>query len=340
MARPDRFSTSGRTGASSAQRYGTTHQEFEVQPDVEEALDASLAAFDEPFADDSLVPTHYICKLARQHVTVAMTGLGGDENFAGYERYLGFQMSGLVDRAPLRQLARIARPLVGRLREQSSGHYRINHLKRFLEASDLPPARRWQRYAAIFDAQQRRRLYRPEIAKEVDFEATDRAGWVHYEAAAASHPLDRALYQDVKMYLPDDILALTDRVGMWHSLELRVPFVDHTLMEFCARLPIALKLRRGQKKRLLRRAAVPYLPSGVLNHRKQGFASPMAMWLRTSLRGFAAATLSPETVDRIGVLSSGEVTAKIEAHQQRRELNDKPLFAMLAFQRWWEKTQA
>jgi asparagine synthase (glutamine-hydrolysing) len=320
-----------------SERYGTAHRQFEVQPAVEEALDVAVEAFDEPFADDSLIPTHHICQLARQHVTVALTGLGGDENFAGYERHLGFQLSTLTDRAPWRQLASAARPLVHSLREPRGGNYRINHAKRFFEASSLSPAFRWQSYQAIAPQAQRRAMYRPEVAAAIDFDAVDRMGRQYFEEAPAADPLDRALYQDLKFYLPDDILALTDRVGMWHSLELRVPFIDHTLVEFCARIPPALKIVRGEKKHLLREAARPLLPASVLNHRKQGFASPMAMWLRGSLKEFVGGALRPSEIERSGVLMPAAVQSQLAAHDERRSLNDKQIFAFLMFQRWWAR---
>jgi asparagine synthase (glutamine-hydrolysing) len=320
-----------------SERYSTAHQQFEVQPAVEEALDVALDAFDEPFADDSVIPTHHICQLARKHVTVALTGLGGDENFAGYERHLGFQLSTLTDRAPWRQLARAARPVVRSLREPRGGNYRINHAKRFFEASSLAPASRWQSYQAIAPQAQRRAMYRPEIASAIDFDAVDRMGRQYFEDAPAIDPLDRALYQDLKCYLPDDILALTDRVGMWHSLELRVPFIDHTLVEFCARIPPDLKIVRGQKKHLLREAARPLLPASVLNHRKQGFASPMAAWLRGSLKEFVGKALRPSEIERSGVLVPAAVQGQLEAHDDRRALNDKQIFAVLMFQRWWTR---
>ncbi len=315
-------------------RYRTAHRQFEVQPDVEEAMDVALEAFDEPFADDSLIPTHHICRLARQEVTVALTGLGGDENFAGYERHLGFQLSTMTERTPWRQLARAARPVVGALREPRGGHSRINHAKRFLEAAGLPPARRWQSYQAIASQDQRRGLYLPEIAADIDFDGVDAMGRVYFERATGDDPLDRALYQDLKFYLPDDILALTDRVGMWHSLELRVPFVDHTIVEFCAGIPSSLKLARGEKKHLLRQAARPLVPAAVLDHRKQGFGSPMAAWLRGALDGFVRASLSPSAIKRSGVLMPVEVARRVAAHTERRALNDKQIFTMLMFERW------
>jgi asparagine synthase (glutamine-hydrolysing) len=315
-------------------RYGTNHREFEVQPRVAEAVDVAVDAFDEPFADDSLIPTHHICALARRHVTVALTGLGGDEAFAGYERYLGFQLSLAASQFPWRLMLRAAAPLVNALREEGGGHYRVNHLKRFVAAAELPAAQRWQRYQALFPAGVRRSLYRPAIASRIDFEAVDRAGHRYYDGCGAAEPLDRALYQDIKMYLPDDILALTDRVGMWHSLELRVPFIDHTLLEFCARIPTSLKLRRTEKKYLLREASRPLIPESVLRHRKQGFASPMAIWLRGGLRDFVESHLSNDALGKVGVLDATVARGLFQAHQDRRSLNDKQVFALLMFQRW------
>src|SRR6185295_794201 len=139
-----------------SERYRTNHREFEVLPQVEQAVDTAIDAFDEPFADDSLIPTHHICELARKHVTVALTGLGGDEAFAGYERYLGFKYSVAAAQAPWRWLIRAASPIVNALREESGGHYRVNHLKRFVAAADLPPAERWQRYHSMMPVSQRR----------------------------------------------------------------------------------------------------------------------------------------------------------------------------------------
>jgi asparagine synthase (glutamine-hydrolysing) len=318
-------------------RYGTAHQQFEVQPAVEEALDVALDAFDEPFADDSLIPTHHICRLAREHVTVALTGLGGDENFAGYERHLGFQLSTLLDRAPWRQMLRAAAPVVRTLRESRNGHNRINHVKRFVEAASLGLGDRWQRYQATAPQAERRALYQPEILAEIDFDGVDRMGRQYFDRASDAEPLDRALYQDLKFYLPDDILALTDRVGMWHSLELRVPFVDHTLVEFCAKIPASLKLARGQKKHLLREASKPLLPKSIMDHRKQGFGSPMAMWLHGSLNGFVKSSLHPDAIERSGVLVPAQVQRQLTAHQERRSLNDKQIFSVLMFERWWKK---
>jgi asparagine synthase (glutamine-hydrolysing) len=243
-------------------------------------------------------------------------------------------LSTLAEAAPWRQLAAAGRPLVELLREPRGGHAAIGRAKRFLRAAGLPRAQRWQRYLALADRAERRALYSPEIAANIDFDEVDRMGRQYFETAPAVDPLDRALYQDLKFYLPDDILALTDRMGMWHSLELRVPFLDHPFVEFCARIPSSLKIRRGEKKHLLRRAARPLLPAAVLDHRKQGFNSPMASWLRGSLRALAP---GGGTATASGVLVPAEIERRIAAHHARRARNEKQIFSVLMFERWWQR---
>lgn len=319
-----------------SERYGTQHTESEVMPRIERALKQGIAAFDEPFADDSLIPTYHICAEAKKAVTVIMTGLGGDENFAGYERYLGFRYSSYYSRLPRFLRSGVIAPLINALKEEKSGHYRVNHLKRFVAAGALDSARRWQSYLCVRPQEERRRMYTPEIASQIDFDRVDALGWEHFERLEEGDDLDRALYQDMNMYLPEDILALSDRVGMHHSLELRVPLVDHKLVEFCARIPGNLKIRRTEKKYLLREASRDLVPPSVLNHRKQGFASPMAAWLRGDLQPMVADLLSRERIDGSGLFSGAFVSDAVNDHMARRKLNDKLLFALLAFQTWWE----
>ena len=334
VERPGAFSTSVRSRARSASDTRPTTGSSKSCPRVAEAVDVALEAFDEPFADDSLIPTHHICALARRHVTVALTGLGGDEAFAGYERYLGFRLSQTASQFPWQLMLRAAAPLVNSLREEGGGHYRVNHLKRFVAAAELPPAERWQRYQALFPADFRRTLYRPAIASQIDFEAVDQAGRRYYDQCDATDPLDRALYQDIKMYLPDDILALTDRVGMWHSLELRVPFIDHTLLEFCARIPSKLKLRRGEKKYLLREASRSLILRIGAESSQAGIC--IADGDLVARRPARLRRIAPveEALGQVGVLDATVARSLFQAHQDRRSLNDKQVFALLMFQRW------
>ena len=144
-------------------------------------------------------------------------------------------------------------------------------------------------------------------------------------------------YQDIKTYLPEDILALTDRIGMRHSMELRVPFTDHVLMELCATIPAEMKMKQMRKKAMLKSIAAAKLPQPVLNHRKQGFAAPMAQWLKTDLKSFSDDLLSGEGKSNEGILRKSEIREMIADHMQGRELNDKRIFALIMFQRWCER---
>jgi asparagine synthase (glutamine-hydrolysing) len=320
-----------------AKRYGCVHREVEVSPRIDEAIDAAVFAFDEPFADDSLIPTYHICDVAKEDVIVVLTGLGGDENFAGYERYLGFWLSRFFGKVPRIMWDYGIAPLVGLLKEQKGGHYQINHLKRFVAGGGLPPGKRYQSYIRTLSPELRRELYLPEISSKIDFDYVEGLGSIHFERLEDGDFLDRALYQDLCMYLPDDILALSDRIGMHHSLELRVPFVDHKLVEFCARIPSKLKLNRGEKKYLLKKVASKFLPDSVVSHRKQGFCTPMASWLRSDLRSVVDSELSREKILNGDIFNQRFIANRLSSHNNRQELNDKLIFSLLVFQKWFNR---
>jgi asparagine synthase (glutamine-hydrolysing) len=315
-------------------RFGTQHTEFEVQPRPDDIIDDIVEAFDEPFADDSVIPTYYLCRETSKKVKVALSGLGGDELFAGYERYLGLVLSTSYDRIPGFVKSSIIEPVVNRLPELKNGNYTVNHLKRFVRSAKFPPAERYQDYVSIFPGAERRSLL-PSLNESLREEDQ-----LMYFSNARMGLLDKALNQDIHTYLPEDILALSDRLSMWHSLELRVPFVDHKLVEFCAAMPASLKIRGREKKVLLRRAARGVLPNAVLDHRKQGFAAPMAAWLRGDLKEYVADSLSVSAVARHGFLDANYVQTVLEDHWNRRELNDRKIFSILMFQRWLDSALA
>lgn len=320
-----------------AERYGADYHEFEVHPKLEEILDFVIESFDEPFADDSVIPSYYICKLAKERVTVALTGLGGDELFGGYERYLGLTLSHFYEKIPSLITKGVIQRLVGGIPEQQSGHYLINHLKRFVRSADADPASRYQRYMSVLDDTGRERFYSERVQKEIKAAQTERLGTKYFNALDTDQILDQALYQDFKMYLPDDILALSDRLSMHHSLELRVPFVDHKLVEFCATIPSSLKIRFFKKKYLLKKIAKPFLPSEVIDHRKQGFASPMASWLRNDLRGYSLELLSEAALRKHGFFKNDYIQKLLEDHMIRKESHDKLIFSLIVFQKWFQK---
>jgi len=180
-------------------------------------------------------------------------------------------------------------------------------------------------------------LFAPRVADQINFEATDRIITDPYERCDAPDDLSRALYVDIKTYLPEDILSLSDRLSMWHSLEVRVPLVDHLLVELSARLPARYKLDWRRKKILLKQLAARHLPAKIVGHRKQGFESPMAAWLRTDLADYARDILGPSRLDKAGLFDGGYVAAKLEEHLTGRQKNNKLLFSLIMFQEWYER---
>jgi asparagine synthase (glutamine-hydrolysing) len=321
-----------------AARYGCDFHEYVVQPDFREIVGEIVDAFDEPFADDSVIPSYYVSQFTRRSVKVAMSGLGGDELFAGYERYSGVLLSQYYSRLVPGPLHRqLIQPLIQRLPEPSHGGDRMDHAKRFAKAVLQSPAKRYLGFVSTLDSQERHGLYTRETAGQIDFDATDRIITEPFERCAAPDDLTRALYVDMKTYLPEDVLALSDRLSMWHSLEVRVPLVDHELVELSARLPTSYKLEWCRKKILLKRIAARHLPAEITDHRKQGFESPMAAWLRTDLADYARNILGRGRLGNTGLFDMNYVSGKLEEHLAGRHKNNKLLFSLMMFQEWLER---
>lgn len=321
-----------------AEQYGTEHHEYEVLPTIESLLDGIVTSFDEPFADDSTIPSYYVCKMARRNVTVALSGLGGDEAFAGYERYLGFRLGQFYNRIPgLIREGLIAR-FVERLPETASGSYRINHLKRFVRSSSGDAAHQYLGFVSKLPERYKNQFF-SESGKRYQevFGAAEQRFLDIFNADNAEDPINKVFYSDIKTYLPDDILACTDRMSMWNSLEVRAPFVDHQLLEYCARIPPALKMKWFRKKYLLKKGAAPLLPTEVLDHRKQGFVGPMTRWLQTDLKDFTLSTLSRDNLSKHGMFNQNMIETILQDHFSRKEINDTLIWSLLIFQTWYNR---
>ena len=314
--------------------FGTKHREFEVQPDAQRIIEDIVRAFDEPFADDSVIPSYYLSKITRENVTVSLSGLGGDEVFGGYERYLGFKLSNIYEMVPEFFREKIIRKTVETLPERMDGHYTVNHLKRFVRAACLPYGSRYFEFISMVNQNKHIDIFAEPDAMIEHFSNCRQTHLDLYGSAQAENPLDKVFYTDIKSYLPDDILALTDRVSMMHSLEVRVPFIDHKVMEFCATIPNKMKIRGKTKKYLLRRGAANYIPHEILNHRKQGFASPMTQWINSDLKEYIKEVLSKKNIERSGVLNYHKVQNILEEHFNRVEIHDKLIWSLVIFQTW------
>ncbi|MEJ7783580.1 MAG: asparagine synthase (glutamine-hydrolyzing) [Solirubrobacteraceae bacterium] len=308
-----------------AERYGTDHHELVLKVGgdrVVTLLPEIVAAFDEPFADSSALPTYLVSQLAAEHVKVALSGEGGDELFGGYHTYV----AGML--APrLAPLARIARPLVERLPSSSRRVSLDYKARRFVRAAHLPPLERHHGFKEI-------------LAPELRAELLDRMRtrtpadplepWrEHWSRTAGAEELARLQELDLNLYLPSDLLVKTDRASMAHSLEARVPFLDAHVAELALSLPTAMKVRGRKKKLLLRRAVEPLLPRAVVHGAKRGFSIPAAAWLRGELEPFAREVLhGAELVDRDVALGL------LDAHVARRDDHSRPLWGLLSLELW------
>lgn len=320
-----------------AERYSTNHREFEVTPVLDGLLDNIITSFDEPFADDATIPSYFISKMARENVKVILSGLGGDEDFCGYERYLGFQLSSIYNRVPRVLRERFIKTLVEKIPEGSSGGSRVNHIKRFVRASSAGYAERYLGFVNRLTDKYSASFFSENGGGYEDAAASARRRFMaHFDKTGVEDPLNKVFYCDIKTYLPEDILACTDRTSMHHSLEVRVPFLDHKLMEYCATIPPELKIRGLKKKYLLKKALKPLLPAEVINHKKQGFVGPMSSWIKNDLKQTVLEKLSRENIGKHGILNPETVGRILDEHFRGRENNDTLIWSLLIFQRWHE----
>jgi len=320
-------------------RYRTRHREFEVQPDPVHVLGQIVGAFDEPHADDSAVPTYHICRMAREDVSVALSGLGGDEAFAGYERYLGFSLRRIYDKIPFSIRKGVIPRIVGHIPERRDGHYTVNHLKRFVRSGFESHDLAYFGYLSILSRTIGGKLFADTERFLDNQEACRELVCGHFNSKnvdGGTDSLDRALYCDLKTYLPEDILAVTDRMSMPSSLEVRVPFLDHELLELCARIPPEMKMRRFEKKYLLKKGVKKLVPEPVIAHRKQGFVGPMTEWLKTDLKEHTRSALSPERMKRHGLFDAPTVKRVLGEHFSGVEIHDTLIWSLLVFQEWYD----
>jgi len=316
-----------------AERYGTDHHELVVSPHIADLLPKLVAAFDEPFADSSAVPTFLVSELASSQVKVVLSGEGGDELFGGYETYAAHQLAERFGPAATR-LA----PLIERLPSSSRRVSLEYRAKRFARAAALPALERHHGFKEIFSAAQCDRLL---LAQWRDPAADPLAGWRRRFEETESAPLLARLQDiDLGIYLADDLLVKTDRMSMFHSLEARVPYLDPVVAELALALPTSLKVRGLSKKRLLRRAAGPLIPPSILRARKRGFSIPAAAWLRGELAPLARELLGAERTRQQGYFEPAAVRELLDDHLARRQDYSRQLWGLMSFSLWAEQTQA
>ena len=320
-----------------SERYGTAHTEFILTfDDARAVMEDVVAATDMPFADPSALAAWHLCRLTRQHVTVALNGDGGDEMFAGYQRYWLDPLADAYARLPHVLTRKFVPWLAGLLPARGDvpveADWRAG-IARLGQAVRIPRAASLVRWGSYFSPWDRHALLRPEFeraARPADTVANYEAA---YAAAHADAPLDHSLFADVSVYLPGDLLVKADRMAMAHALEGRSPFLDSELAAFAARLPVRLKLRGRTGKYLLRKAFAHLLPKGIADQPKRGFGLPVAGWFRGPLRSFARDLLTNGRLTR-DIARPEAVEALLAAHEQGRADHGKRLYALVMLELW------
>lgn len=315
-----------------ARHFDTDHHELVVKPDAAAGLARLVWHYDQPFADSSALPTMALCEMARGCVTVALAGDGGDEIFAGYDRYRAVKLAVWPDGLP----AVVRRSLAAAASRLPPGPPKSprERVRRFAGALALAGPRRYARWTTLFDEEERRRLYSDDFAEQVAH--IDPLGLLDaaFDRSDASSVVERAMHADVQLYLPDDLLVKIDIASMAYSLEVRSPLLDHHVVEFAATLPTSLKLRGFVQKYLLKRVMKGILPDTVLRRRKMGFAVPVDHWFRGELREMAYDVLLGDRARARGYFRPGVVRRYLDEHSAGTAHHHARLWALLVLELW------
>ena len=317
-----------------ARHFRTEHHEHVVTPDAMEILDTLIWHYDEPFGDSSAVPTYYVSKLARTHVTVALSGDGGDENFAGYRRYYFDVRENKVRNAIPGPLRRPLFGLLGALYSKADYLPQIFRGKAFLSNVARTPWGAYFHSVSGINQEDKARLLNPDVRAALG--SYDSAGLFEdlYRAADGPDSLSRIQYIDFKTYLPDDILAKVDRASMAVSLEVRCPLLDHHLVEYVAGLPSALKMRGSRTKLIFKEAIRGLLPEAILDRPKMGFAVPIGSWLRQELRPLVSEYV---TAKRHDLVDTQVVQNWYGEHCSGLRDRTTALWGVLIFNMWYDR---
>ncbi|UTY56935.1 XrtA/PEP-CTERM system amidotransferase [Massilia sp. erpn] len=323
--------------AQVAQQYGTDHHVETVDTDDYGLLDTLADLYDEPYADSSAIPTYRVCELARKRVTVALSGDGGDENLAGYRRYRYAMAENRVrGRIPIG----LRKPLfgtLGRLYPKADWAPRVFRAKTTFEALSRDLVEGYFHGVSIMSDQMRQQLFTPKFRAGLQgYRAID-VMRAHADQAPTDDPLSLIQYLDMKTYLPGDILTKVDRASMAHALEVRVPLLDHKLVEWISGLPPEMKLNGSEGKYVFKKSMENYLPNDILYRRKQGFAVPLAAWFRGPLRERVRSSLLGPNLAATGIFNQAYLNEMVEQHQSGRRDYSAPIWTLLMFEAFLRK---
>ena len=320
-----------------AEHVGADHHEFIVRPDAMEVLPTLVEHYGEPYADSSAVPTYYVAKETRKHVTVALNGDGGDESFAGYQRYVAMRLTEKYRRVPSFLRESVIKETVNLIPTSPARRSMARSLKRMLEAVSRPRVDRYTHWVSVFNDETKKPLY-SDFFREQTLQA-DPAGLLGtwFTRANGIGIVDAALLTDQMTYLPNDLLVKVDIATMAVSLEARSPFLDHHVIEFAASLPENLKVRRLTTKYLLKKVLRKLLPSENLDRRKMGFGVPIGHWFRGKMQPFLREVILSDKALRRGLFKPDAVRQLVELHARGERDYSHQLWTLLMLELWFNR---
>jgi asparagine synthase (glutamine-hydrolysing) len=322
--------------AKVAQHLGVRHHIEVIKPRALELFEHLMHFMDDPIGDFSIFPTYLVSKLARQHVTVALSGDGGDELFGGYETYLAEEKARTWARIPRVLRAGAIEPFVAALPPSSAKKGLVNKAKRFVEGARLDARLGHARWRVFVEHTMRRRLFTASAHAQMLTSIEDHILTLR-ERARNEEPGNRTLYTDFRSYLVDNCLTKVDRMSMACSLEARVPLLDLDVVDLAFRMPSALKFNGSETKIALKRVAARHVPRDCIYRPKEGFSIPIKNWLKEEFRQMMTEQLSVSTLQRDGLFQSDVVATLQQEHLSNRANHSHILWALLVFQQWKER---
>lgn len=320
-----------------AERFGTDHHEFVVRPNAIEVVPTLVRHYGEPYADSSAIPTYYLAKMTRQHVTVALNGDGGDECFAGYERYAAMRLGERYSKLPRLFRERVVAPALAVIPGAGATRSRLAKARRFLDVVGRPTGERYLRWTSVFNDEMKAEVCTREFLAQTARAKAIRFVQPWFSGNGEIEVVDRALMADTFNYLPNDLLVKVDIASMAVSLEARSPFLDHHVMEFAASLPARFKLRGLTTKYLLKNALRGLVPRENLTRSKMGFGVPIGHWFRAELKGFLKDAILSESALGRGYFKPEAILRMVDEHIGGRRDYSHQLWTLLMLELWHQE---
>ena len=320
-----------------AEHVGAEYHEFIVRPNALDVLPTLVEHYGEPYADSSAIPTYYVSKETRQHVTVALNGDGGDESFAGYERYMAMEVAEVYGRIPkpLRNLF-IEGP-INLLPTSELKKTRIRDVQRFFTAANEGRKQRYFRWMSTFKPAVKKEIYTDAFSSEINGRSASDVLDRWFDQANGAGVLDSTLLTDQMTYLPNDLLVKVDIASMANSLEARSPFLDHKLIEFAASLPENLKMSRFRPKSLLKKVAARLVPKEAVYRRKMGFGVPVGQWFRGEMKDFMRSVLLSENSLKRGIIKPAMIEKYVVEHGGGEQDHAFQIWTLLMLELWFQR---